>query len=585
MKDERWTTVTESQFEHERRGLEAIRRALRDQDGEPWRAWSNFTFTANSGHVREVDLFMVAPAGVFLIELKDWHGSVAGGGRDWIQTTPGGTNRRHSNPLHLSNQKAKELAGLVQSTVGARPRIWVGEAVCFTDDRLRLNLPAADLNGVFTVRQLAEMLATPPGDARYAVTAEISRKVAQGLQSLGIAPIRRQEEVGGYLLDSTSFDSGRTWADYRGEHTQLHDIARVRVFLSERGASNAERASVEKAAAREAAVLNRFRHPGAVSVKNYLPSGHPAGPAILFDYHPHTMRLDDYLVSHGQELDLQARLALVRQLAETIRSAHSRRIYHRALSAHCVHVIPRNRGARGHELTEAEQWARPRLEIADWQIAAGGPGAGASRGSASGGGRRLSQMMSPTSLSALHIADQADPYLAPELTAAKADPVRLDVYGLGVLTYLLVTGRPRGRARQRCCAGWKAGRRCGPVRWSTAWTRTLTTWWRRRQHSIRSVGLPRSTTSWRCWSSSSRRSRPWRPLGRMRMAVGVTVTSPALLQSPSRRAIPWSVSRVMCSRGAGRSSGGSAPDRPRGPSSYVTWPPSRAVTARGHRSC
>ncbi|WP_395297178.1 BREX system serine/threonine kinase PglW [Kitasatospora hibisci] len=447
MKDERWTTVTESQFEHERRGLEAIRRALRDQDGEPWRAWSNFTFTANSGHVREVDLFMVAPAGVFLIELKDWHGSVAGGGRDWIQTTPGGTSRRHSNPLHLSNQKAKELAGLIQSTVGPRPRIWVGEAVCFTDDRLRLHLPAADLNGVFTVRQLAEMLATPPGDARYAVTAEVSRKVAQGLQSLGIAPIRRQEEVGGYLLDSASFDSGQTWADYRGEHTQLHDIARVRVFLSERGASNAERASVEKAAAREAAVLNRFRHPGAVSVKNYLPTGHPAGPAILFDYHPHTMRLDDYLVSHGQELDLQARLALVRQLAETIRSAHSRRIYHRALSAHCVHVIPRNRGARGHELSEAEQWARPRLEIADWQIAAGGPGAGASRGSASGGGRRLTQMMSPSSLSALHIADQADPYLAPELTAAKADPVRLDVYGLGVLTYLLVTGKAPGASQ------------------------------------------------------------------------------------------------------------------------------------------
>ena len=462
MKDERWTTVTESQFEHERRGLEAIRRALRDQDGEPWRAWSNFTFTAHSGHVREVDLFMVAPAGIFLIELKDWHGSVAGGGRDWIQTTPGGTSRRHSNPLHLSNQKAKELAGLVQSTIGTRPRIWVGEAVCFTDDRLRLHLPAADLNGVCTVRQLAEMLATPPGDARNAVTAEVSRKVAQGLQSLRIAPIRRQEEVGGYLLDSASFDSGQTWADYRGEHTQLHDIARVRVFLSERGASNAERASVEKAAAREAAVLNRFRHPGAVSVKNYLPSGHPAGPAILFDYHPHTMRLDDYLVSHGQELNLQARLTLVRQLAETIRSAHSRRIYHRALSAHCVHVIPRNRGARGHELSEAEQWARPRLEIADWQIAAGRPGTGSSGGGASGRGRRLTQMMSPSSLSALHIADQADPYLAPELTAAKADPVRLDVYGLGVLTYLLVTGKAPGASQAEVLRRLESGETLRP---------------------------------------------------------------------------------------------------------------------------
>jgi Nuclease-related domain len=137
MREGRWTTVTESEYEHERRGLEAVRRHLPDE--EPWRAWSNFTFTAASGHIRETDLLVTAPAGVFLIELKDWHGSVHGGGNDWVQTTPGGTMRRHGNPLHLANRKAKELSGLVNGGSrgpGARTRIWVGEAVCFTDHRL-----------------------------------------------------------------------------------------------------------------------------------------------------------------------------------------------------------------------------------------------------------------------------------------------------------------------------------------------------------------------------------------------------------------------------------------------------------------
>lgn len=45
-------------------------------DNDPWRAWSNFTFTTNTGHVREVDLLVIAPGGVFLMELKDWHGSL-----------------------------------------------------------------------------------------------------------------------------------------------------------------------------------------------------------------------------------------------------------------------------------------------------------------------------------------------------------------------------------------------------------------------------------------------------------------------------------------------------------------------------
>lgn len=452
MLEGRWTTVSGSEYDHERRGLEAIRRRLPDE--EPWRAWSNFTFTANSGHVREIDLLVAAPAGVFLVELKDWHGSVHGGGNDWVQTTPGGTSRRHGNPLHLSNRKAKELSGLINGVAGRpgdRPKVWVGEAVCFTDDKLRVNLPAADMNGVFTVKQLVEMLAEPPRDARHRIAAGTSRHVDAALKKLGIAPIRRQYEVGSYLLEAKAFDSGPTWADYLGRHSQLHDLARVRVFLSERGASDDERRSVERAAAREALVLSRFRHPGAVQLKNYLPSGHPAGPAILFDYHPETLRLDDYLVQHGESLDLKGRLALVRQLAETVRSAHSRRVHHRTLSAHAVHVIPRDRGSRGRELGEERRWLRPWPQIADWQIATG---ESASRG------RPLT--LAPTNVSGFHVSEQADPYLAPELRIPKADPVRLDVYGLGVLTYLLVTGQAPGASQSEVMTRLEAGESLRP---------------------------------------------------------------------------------------------------------------------------
>jgi hypothetical protein len=47
MRDGRWATVTDLEFSHEHRGLEAIRQQL--PDAEPWRAWSNFTFTAHEG--------------------------------------------------------------------------------------------------------------------------------------------------------------------------------------------------------------------------------------------------------------------------------------------------------------------------------------------------------------------------------------------------------------------------------------------------------------------------------------------------------------------------------------------------------
>ncbi|WP_406305369.1 BREX system serine/threonine kinase PglW [Streptomyces sp. NBC_00885] len=445
MREGRWVTVTESEFDHERRGLDAIRERLPDSD--PWRAWSNFTFTANTGHVREVDLLVVTPGGVCMIELKDWHGSVTSENGTWVQTTPGGRRRTHGNPLHLVNRKAKELAGLLALPGGKR--VWVAEAVCFTDNGLRVRLPAHDQNGVYTVHQLVEMLKQPPRDERRRVTATGSREIEAALKNIGIRKSDAQYKVGPYELERKSFDSGPTWADYLARHSDLPEAARVRIYLSERGSDASLRQSVENAARREAAVLGRFKHPGVVELKQYFPSGHTAGPALIFDYHPDTLKLDEYLVQYGEKLDILGRMALVRQLAETMRSAHSSRIHHRALAARSVLVVPRPRGRKGRAVGEEAAWLTPHLQISDWQIAT-------QRSGDSSQGQGMTRF-APTALSAMHLADDADAYLAPELTALNPDPVHLDVYGLGVLTYLLVTGKAPAASQAELLARLEAG--------------------------------------------------------------------------------------------------------------------------------
>ncbi|MFK4183605.1 BREX system serine/threonine kinase PglW [Streptomyces sparsogenes] len=446
MRDGRWVTVTESEFQHERRGLEAIREKLPDND--PWRAWSNFTFTAHSGHVREVDLLVVAPGGVYLIELKDWHGSVEARNGTWLQTQPSGRQITHGNPLHLANKKAKELAGLLAQE---GERVYVSEAVCFTDSSLRNRLPAHDQHGLYTVHQLAQMLAEPPREERRRIDRTRSRRIASALERVGIARSDAEYKVGPYLLHRKSFDSGPTWADYLARHSELPEAARIRVYLRERGSDAELRASVERAARREAAVLRRFRHPGVVQLKQYDPSGHSAGPALIFDFDPRTLRLDEYLAQYGEKLDILSRMALVRQLAETVRSAHGRRIYHRTLAARAIHVLPRPRGRAAGTDGEEAGWLSPYLQISDWQVAVQrGPGTG----TPSGGER-----FAPTTLSraGAHLAEGADPYLAPELTALKADPVALDIYGLGVLTYLLATGKAPAASQAELLARYEAG--------------------------------------------------------------------------------------------------------------------------------
>ncbi|MGW5816323.1 BREX system serine/threonine kinase PglW [Streptomyces noursei] len=443
MREGRWTTVTESEYEHEHRGLEAIREKLPDSD--PWRAWSNFTFTANTGHVREIDLLVIAPGGVCMIELKNWHGSVTSENGTWVQTAPNGRRVLHGNPLHLVNKKAKELAGLLGQN---GKRVWVAEAVSFTDDGLRIRLPAHDENGVYTVSELVAMLKQPPRDERRRITAVDSREIKAALERVGVRPSDAKYKVGPYELKRKAFDSGETWADYLAEHTELPEAARVRIYLRERGSDTSIRQSVENAARREAAVLRRFRHPGVVQLKQYDPSGHLSGPALIFDYHPQTLRLDEYLLQYGEKLDILGRMALVRQLAETMRSAHSSRIHHRALAARSVHVLPRNRGREGQALGEDAAWLSPHLQISDWQIATQRSGTGSGEGAT---------RFAPTALSAMHLAEGSDPYLAPELTALNADPVYLDVYGLGVLTYLLVTGKAPAASQAELLTRLEAG--------------------------------------------------------------------------------------------------------------------------------
>ncbi|MFE3545562.1 BREX system serine/threonine kinase PglW [Nocardia sp. NPDC059177] len=442
MDEGRWTTVTESSFEHERRGLEAIRTRLPGVD--PWFAWSNFTFTATTGHVREIDLLVIAPNGVHMIELKDWSGRLTSSGGDWVQTTNGGDRRFHRSPLHLVNQKSKELAGLLGAH-GAR--VFVGATVCLTNPNLKFDLPTGDRAGTDTIKELIDRLNAPVREARHTISLDKARSIKKALEQIGIRRSDADFVVGAYQLEHTPMDTGPTWQDYLATHTELRKQVRVRLYLRERGADEQTRRSVDAAAKREADVLSRFGHRGVVHLENFEPSAHVAGPALIFHYHPETLHLDAYLARYGDVLDIGHRVRLVRQLAETLRSAHSARLYHRALAARSIHVIPR----AGSD--ETERWREPLLQISDWQVATR-----RSTGTAS----TTTRNHAPTALSPQHLSSSSSAYLAPEVTASSPDPITMDVYGLGMLTYLITTGKAPAGSQAELLARFESGEELRP---------------------------------------------------------------------------------------------------------------------------
>jgi serine/threonine protein kinase len=413
---------------------------LKDQMplAEPYRAWQTFTFTARGGHVREVDLLIATPGGLFLVEIKSHPGRAANNGSAWL-FRDSTKLRTIENPLHLTDLKAKELKGQLDRAARELkvrepiPRI---EAVVFLSaENLRCEFDQFQRHRVYGRDNLStqttlegiwkDFLNQPPSSEKHRVTPTLSRQLPKLLHKVGIARLHRIGRVGPYELAPKSFDTGPTWEDYLAQNPSLPNDypRRVRVYLSEQRATEQERESTRRAARREYLALQGISHDGIVRAEQYSDEL-LAGPAVVFRHGRDWQRLDQFMAAHGSELALETRLEMIRQLAEALDHAHRRHLYHRALASRCVYVEMDGR--------------YPRLRICDWQVAAR-PNGTTGTGTATGLGGP----------SATHVERSAGVYLAPEFASPDAPPALLDVFGLGALGYLILTGQPPAGTREQ----------------------------------------------------------------------------------------------------------------------------------------
>ncbi|MGH3223338.1 MAG: BREX system serine/threonine kinase PglW [Streptosporangiaceae bacterium] len=429
-----------SAFSWEQSALDHIKAQM--PGAEPYRAWQTFTFTAASGHVREVDLFIATPGGLFLVEIKPHPGTVTNSGSTWL-FRDGNTTRTIENPLHFTDQKAKEIKSQLEKAakklhIREIPRI---EAVvflsaetlkCRLDEFQRQRVYGRDTleNGTGLPGIWTGFLNQPPATERNRVTPTLSKQLPKLMHEIGIARLHRIGRVGPYELSEKSFDSGPTWEDYLAANPSLATDypRRIRVFLTERTATDEDRKSVQRAAHREYLALQGISHDGIVRAEAYSEEL-LAGPAVVFRHGANWQRLDHFISGHP-DLELDTRLQMIRQLAEALDHAHRRHLYHRALAPRSVYVELDGR--------------YPRLRIADWQVAA--------RPDATTGGTARTRPTTQTALNGgpaallAHIERSAGPYLAPEF-ASPESPALLDVFGLGALSYLILTGQPPAASR------------------------------------------------------------------------------------------------------------------------------------------
>ncbi|MDP8930801.1 MAG: BREX system serine/threonine kinase PglW, partial [Actinomycetota bacterium] len=425
----RWHQRSTSEYAWEQAGLDFIKRHM--PDVEPYRAWATFTFTAASGRINECDLLIAVPSGLYLLELKAHPGRVTNTGSAWQVRATDGKVRTLENPLELTDLKAKELKGQLARAAhkrGLRVRIpWIQPVVFLTDPGLKSDLDEFQQPHVYTRNIKSglpavweDLLARPPHRESHRITGNFASKVLPDLlKTIGInasaAHLRFGDE---WKLAPRPLDAGNVWEDRLAERDdgQFREEGRVRIYLVKQGASASDAQKVKRAAQREYQVLQGINHRGIVQAVQFRE--HQGHPAILFRHAKADQQLDTYLATFGKDLTPETRLDMVRQLAEALRYAHNRSLYHRALSPRSIYVSCRPDGTK------------PTLRLTDWQTAARDFET-TSLGS-----------IGDSSLDDAFIEDIAQCYLAPEVDQPYPDPVDLDVFSLGSVAYLILTGTP-----------------------------------------------------------------------------------------------------------------------------------------------
>ncbi|HPY24481.1 MAG TPA: BREX system serine/threonine kinase PglW [Mycobacterium sp.] len=424
MKDGRWVTIADSQFPHEKQGLEIVKALL--PDAPPFRAWANFEFRDNRGRWHEVDLLVLARDTLYLIELKHYRGILRGNDHVWMRDG----HRAEDSPLLLTRRKAQYFSSLLkdtkrqlgdQASKGTIP--YVQELVFLHNQEFVCDLPASSRINLYGLDNQSKISGLPGISERLLAPAQRTQVSEQDgqlvgflMKKIGLAP-RRQREVGSWIIDEQPLADGEGWQDWPAFHhvdTERH--ARIRFYTVGPSAPSVDSFARKQAVTSEFHLLSRLRYDG-LQVPDDLVEEPELGIGLVFPQPKGDSPLDLWLAEHADALALDDQLRLIAGIADIVHYAHRNRVVHRGLN-------PRSVAVREHG---------PRLlpQITDWDSAGilpANPDTAVSRLSAGS-----------LSLMAAAPGETARLFAAPE-GLRPTDPVRIDVFGLGALAFFILTG-------------------------------------------------------------------------------------------------------------------------------------------------
>jgi serine/threonine protein kinase len=431
--------VGETPYPHEREGIEFAEKALPDSD--PYHLWALVDLLdPSTGRQHELDLVVLGYSCLYVVELKAYPGLIEGDAVDWIWVTAEGRRLWRDSPRGLAKRKAQILKSRLERALPGGVRApWVEPLIFLSHPEVKLGLQPDGLMGVVRRNNFVDAITRhefPGADPRHqgrAIDRPTMRAVVQALSAIGFRPRKGKLNVGSYELGAL-LDETQSFQDREAVHRSIpSQRRRARTYLVPEQTSVERRQQLLRAAEREAQLLHEVReHPNILTLTDYVADA-PMGPTVLLDDFERGIPLDAFLRLEPA-LGFSDRIAILEQLAGALGHCHRREIVHGGLCPAAVLV------RRGSPVKPGEPGP---IETRLYNFQLGG-----------------SQSVEATSHWSALGPETWAVYQAPEL---RRDPtqrtVESDLFSLGAIGYLLLTGQPPGNTVAEVEARMKP-RRC-----------------------------------------------------------------------------------------------------------------------------
>lgn len=354
----------------------------------------------------ECDAIVVAPHAVFVVEIKDWHGTIIGNDNIWRL----GTNERTS-PVKGVNHKARVLKGWLDQSGPIYKNVWVEGLIVINDKQTVLNLTGASQRQTFYLDKVATYLQSPARLlAPHPVAPNAIASLVDGIKETisGMPAVTGLPKKFGHYRVREALSVEEDYAEYLAENSLVKGLppVRLRVFEYSPYTPKPERQRRFHKIKNEFSLLQTVgSHPNILPAQNlFEQDGDKLIEVTEWNGHGTTL---EALILEEIPLTIERKLEIMRGLLAGIEAVHTKGVIHRAITPAGILVgenyIPR-----------LMNFDRARLDT---------PAA-----------------VQPTTVWAKPTQKEDIPYLAPELNQVDyhAYPAS-DLYSLGIIFFQLLT--------------------------------------------------------------------------------------------------------------------------------------------------